>query len=192
MSVKSDLATGYANLNARRGRKDYLGTARALKRLKRLPEYSTNQKLADTFQVSREIIREFLVLLDLPPAVQRLMESGNLKLEHGVRLRQLMRKRPDLVVDAAQAMKGLRTHQARHLVDYLLKHPELDALDAREAVLKSKSQVAKEYHVVAILSEDQYREVSARARKSGLPVSEFVSSVLVSWLNDGVLRQDNP
>ena len=191
MTVKSDLATGFANLKARRGHKDYLGTARALKRLKALPQYSTNQKLAQTFQVSREIIREFLVLLELPDEVQQLMDAGELKLEHGLGLRKLMRKRPGVVVDAAQAMRGLRAHEARHLSDYVLKHPELDIVDAREVVLSSRPEITREFHDIAILSEARYREVAKRARRKEIPVSDLVSSIVISWLDEGATEPDN-
>ncbi len=182
MTLEEDLAIGFANLKGRRD-KDYLATARALKRLKDHPKYNTNAKLAETFQVSREIIREFLSLLELPGEVQSSIEAGALKLEHGRRLRQLARKRPDLVMDAAQAMRDLSAHEARHVVDYALKHPELGISEAKEQVLSSKPEVRKEFHVVAILPEREYRDLSQRAQRRKMAVSDLVTSLVVDWLS---------
>lgn len=181
MTKEEDFAIAYANLKGPRD-KDYIGTAEALKRLKSYPEYNSDRKLAQHLPVSREMIREFLTLLKLPEEIQSQFGSEGLKLEHGRRLWQLTRKRRDLQREVAGAMAGLRAHEARHLVDYVLNHPDIRAAEARERILDAKPKVTKEYHVIAILSEVEYRALAKEARKKKLPVDALVTSIVQSWL----------
>lgn len=182
------LAVCFANLKGSKD-KDLLATARALQYLKSLPEFGSNAKVGNAVGVSREIVREFLALLDLPEGVQRLFDTGQLKLEQGRRLWQLARRRPDLLGEVAEAMTGLTAMDARHLVEYILQHPKLSVSESKSKVLGSKTVTEREFHVIAILSEEQYRDLAQEARRRKLPVDALVTSVLQNWLTSG--RRDD-
>ena len=181
MSVEEDLAICFANLKVP-GDKDYIATAQALKRLKTRPQYSSNRKLGEALGVSDEIVREFLTLLELPDTIRARFGPGGLKLEHGRRLATLTRRHPELQRSVAEAMDGLSAHDARDLVEYVLDHPDIDADEARTRILESKTTVTSEYHVIAILSEAEYRALTQEARKEGTSVNSLVTSVVRDWL----------
>ena len=175
------LAICFANLKGPRN-KDLLATAKALRYLKSLPEYGSNSKVGQAVGVSGEIVREFLTLLHLPEHVQRLFDSGQLKLEQGRRLSQLASRKPDLVTEVAHAMTGLTAIDSRHLVEYILKHPKFSVAEAKKRVLVSKTVTEREFHVIAILSEEQYKDLVQEARRRKLSVDALVTSIVHSWL----------
>lgn len=183
MDRQEALAISFANLKGPRD-KDLVQTARALQSLKSLPEFGSNAAVGRAVGVSGEIVREFLSLLQLPRAVQELLETRQLSLEQGRRLWQLGRARPDAVLQAAQAMVGLTAMDSRHLVDYLCKHRELSVSEAKERVLASKTVTRREFHIVARLGEEDYRELRRWARSQGQPVDELVTKVVLAWLRE--------
>lgn len=182
MTREEALAVCFANLKGPRD-KNLLGTAKALQYLKSLPEYGSNEKVGRAVGVSGEMVREFLVLLRLPEEIQRLLDRRELTLEQGRRLWQLGRQRPELLQQAADAMTDLTAMDGRHLVDFLLRHPEVTVPEAKQRVLESKTVVQREYHVVAVLSEARYRMLEKRARCRGLPVDELVTRIVHTWLD---------
>lgn len=181
MSKAEDFAIAYANLKGPRD-KDYIGTAKALQRLKSYPEYNTNEKLAKQLPVSGEMVRQFLSLLKLSEQIQRLFGPDGLKLEHGRRLWQLTRKRPELQSEVAVAMADLNAHDSRDLVKYVLDHPTVPIDEATRSILESKTKVTREYHVIALLPESQYKSLARYARKQRVPVDVLVTSVVRDWL----------
>lgn len=181
MTKEDDFAIAYANLKGPR-KKDYIGTAKALQRLKSYPEYNTNEKLAQQLPVTREMVRQFLTLLRLPEEIQRLFGPDGLKLEHGRRLWQVTRKRPDLQRDVTRAMAELKAHDARDLVTYVLDHADMPVMEARKIILNSKTKTTREYHVIALLPESEYKSLVEYARKQRLPVDAAVTSIIRSWL----------
>ena len=175
------LAICFANLKGPKD-KDLLATAEALRYLRGLPEYGSNGEVGKAVGVSREIVREFLTLLEFPRGIRDLFEQGKLKLEHGRRLWQLKRRRPDLVAEMAEAMTHLSAMDARHLVEYILKHPELSVTAARKRVLESKTVTEREFHVIALLPEREYKLLSEQARKRNLATDVLVTSIVERWL----------
>ncbi len=182
MTIEEDLAICYANLKGPR-EKDYLGTARALQRLKSHPEYSTNEKLAGVLPVSGEIVREFLTLLKFPEEVQAHFGPGGLRLEHGRRLWQLTRKRPHLQSQVASAMKGLQAQESRYLIRYVLDHPDVSVAEARRRVIASRALVTAEYHVIALLSEPRYKALEKAAKQRKQSPSSMVTNIVEQWLD---------
>jgi hypothetical protein len=175
------LALCFANLKGTKD-KDLLETARALEYLKNLPEFGSNEKVGRAVGVSGEIVREFLALLRLPEQVQVHLKDRKLGLDQGRKLWQLSRRRPDIVVASAEAMIGMPAVEGRHLVDHLVNHPELSVDEAKKAIVASRSVVQREFHVVALLSEDQYRALEKQSRKVRKSTDELVTSIIRSWL----------
>lgn len=183
MSRDDDIALCFANLKGSKD-KDLLGTAQALHRLKRLPEFESNTKLGATFGVSGEIIREFLALLELPADVQRYFSDGKLGLEQGRRLRQVQiaRREPLLVRTVAEAMLGMNAHQSRHLVSYLLMHREATVSEAKKAIEDARTVTRKTFGIVASLSEEQFGQLKREATKRKQTVNDLVKHIVEVWL----------
>ena len=78
------LAVCFSNLKGSKN-KDLLLTARALEYLKELPEFGSNQRVAEQVGVSGEIVRQFISLLDLPDSVQKFFQDRELGLEQGTK-----------------------------------------------------------------------------------------------------------
>lgn len=175
------LAISFSNLKGSK-KKNLLQTAKALQLLRSLPDYRSNADVGSAVGVSAEIVREFLLLLKFPDDIQALFADGRLKLEHGRRLAQLSRQRPELLGDAADAMSGMTAMDARHLTDYLLHYPEVPVEIAKQVILDSKTKTEREYHVVAILSEEDYKKLSASARARKTSLDRLVTSIVKEWL----------
>lgn len=175
------LAICFANLKGTRD-KDLILTAKALEYLKTNPGRRSNAEVGKEVGVSGEIVREFLALLRLPEPVQELIDQGRLTLDQGRRLWQLSRNRRDIVEEVATAMTSLTATDARHLIDYLLRYPDTSVDDAKRRVLESKTVVEREYHVVALLSEQEYRALERKARRNRLGPSELVTEIVTQWL----------
>ena len=181
------LAICFRNLKGTKA-KDLLLTARALKYLKSLPEFRSNKRLGKEVGVSGEIVRQFIALLDLPPAVQSHIERGDLGLEQGRRLWQLNGTRPSIVEEAAQAMTSMTAMETRDLVEYLVRTPAASVQDGLTALEAAKPSVSHEYHIDAVLDEAAYCLLAAQARRQRLSVNDLVSKIVNRWLEDCDLR----
>lgn len=177
------LAICFSNLKGSKS-KDLLLTARALRYLKELPEFKSDQRVGEAVGVSREVVREFIGLLDLPLSVQSFLEQGLLGLEHGRRLKQLYQERPDVVEPAAQAMTSMTAMQSRDLAEYLRRVPTASVTDGLAALDAAKQIVKNEYHIDTVLDESAYRLLSAHARHEGVRVTDLASTIVNRWLEE--------
>ena len=184
------LAICFRNLKGSKS-KDLLRTAHALNYLKGLPEFKSHQRVGEAVGVSREIVRQFIGLLDLPPSVQPLLEQGLLGLEQGRRLGQLYQTRPDTVEAVAKAMTSMTAMQSRDLVEYLIREPEASVEDSLAALDAAKQIIKNEYHIDTVLDESAYRLLSAHARSRNVRVTDIASTIVNRWLeeNDGAYLQ---
>lgn len=181
MDKEEAFAICFTNLKGSKD-KDLLRTAQALQFLRNLPEYSSNSEVGAAVGVTGEIVREFLTLLKLPKYVQALFEERKLtKLEQARSLWQLARTRPDLLEETVEAITGMLSWDTRHLVNYILKNPDSTVNEAKEKVLSAKTQVQREYHVIAILSEDEYKKLSVQASRRKIPIDVLVTNIVKDW-----------
>ena len=182
MDKEKALAICFANLKGYKD-KDLVGTAEALRYLKNLPEYRTNEKVGQAVGVSGEIVREFLAIFRLPEPIQSLFRQRQLRrLEQVRRLWQLARKEPDLLEDAAQAISTMSAWDGRHLIDLILEHPQMPVEEAKRAVLESETVREHEFHVIAILKEEDYRQLTVESRKRKIAVDVLVTNIVTGWL----------
>lgn len=182
MDKEEALAICFANLKGYKD-KDLIGTAKALQYLKGLPDYGSNQKVGKAVGVSGEVVREFLTLLRLPDTIQSLFEQRQLKhLEQSRRLWQLARLNPSLLEETAQGITDLNALDGRHVIDYILRNPGVSVSEAKRRVLESKTITEQEFHVIALVSEDEYRLLADEAKKRKVAVDALVSSIVRQWL----------
>lgn len=162
--------------------KDLLNTARALHYLKALPEFGSNQSVGEAVGVSGEMVRQFLGLLKLPTHVQDSLEQGVLGLEHGRRLGQLNKSRPETVEEAAATMANMTAMEGRDLTEYLLRHPTASVEESVNALESAKQVVTKEYRITTVLDERRYELLSSHARRRQIPTTKMATLIVTEWL----------
>lgn len=175
------LAVCFSNLKGSKD-KDLLTTARALQYLKGLPEFGSNKRVAEQVGVSGEIVRQFISLLDLPPAVHDLIDQKKLGLEQGRRLWELHRSRPSIVEAAAEAMASMTAMAARDLAEYLKRDSAASVDDAVQALYDTKPQITRGHLVCALTNEDEFQALKARAKSLGISVNDLVTRITRQWL----------
>ncbi len=186
MNKEEALAICFSNLKGSKD-KELFRTAQALQYLRNLPEYNSNNEVGKAVGVSGEIVREFLTILKLPDNIKDLFEQKKLrKLEQARRLWQLARNKPEILDDTAEAISELTAWDARHLIDYMIRNPLKTVHDAREAIINSKTQIEHEYHVIALLSENEYRQLSQISHQKRIAVDLLVTSIIQEWLEEKV------
>ena len=181
MNENEALAVCFANLKGPKD-KQLLTTARALAFLKRLPKYGSNAKVGQAVGVSREVVREFLTLLQLPTRLHPLFEQNKLGLEQGRKLWQLGRQRSEILDDVAKTLTQMKAHDSRALIDYVLKNPGISVSEATETIIRSRGTIEREYHVIALLSEEDYGHLVKSARNREVPADELVTLIVREWL----------
>ena len=157
-------------------------TARALRYLKSLPEFGSNRSVAEQVGVSGEMVRQFISLLDLPPAVHEFMSQRKLGLEHGRRLWELQRSRSSIVEDAAVAMVPLSAMEARDLVEYLKRDPSASVEEALRGLEDAKPQVTQGHLICALANDKEFRSLTDHAQSRGLTVNDLVTEIARQWL----------
>ena len=162
--------------------KDLLSTARALQYLKALPEFGSNQGVGEAVGVSGEMVRQFLGLLELPSCVQEYLAKGTLGLEHGRRLGQLGKSRPEVVEQAAAAMTDMTAMEGRDLTEYLLRNPTASVEESIEALEAAQQVVKKEFRISTVLDEEQYQLLSSHARRRKMRTPELATAIVTEWL----------
>lgn len=185
------LAVCFSNLKGSKA-KDLLLTAHALKYLKGLPEFGSNQRVGEQVGVSGEIVRQFISLLDLPPAVHVRINRKELGLEHGRRLWELHRIRPTIVEEAAEVMASMTAMAARNLIDYLKRVPSASVEEALEALDAAKPVITQEHLICALLNESEYNALTVYTQKHGITVNDFVTNITRQWLADNHDEQLDP
>lgn len=182
MDREEAFAICFANLKGSKD-KDLVGLAGALRYLKGLPEYRTNDKVGKAVGVSGEMVREFLTFLKLPKPIQKLFKERQLKyVEQCRRLWQFERNRPGLLEEVAQAIRDMTVLEGRQVINFLLLYPDTSVMDAKMAVIKSRTVRQREYHVIAILSEDEYKSLFKEARRRKESVDVLVTGIVHDWL----------
>ena len=183
MDEDEALAVAIANLKGSKA-KALIPTARALRSLR--DRYPSNAAVGKRVGVSREIVREFLSLLELPEAIQQLLTEKRLSLEHGKKFAQLNRRRPDLVPIVAHASTDLHAHEVRELVEVVLRDPDVPVNESLARLDASRSVHTREYHVVAILAEEEFRGLERAARRFNLAPHELTTKIVREGLAEHV------
>lgn len=182
LNADEALAICIANLKGSKD-KDLLATAKALRYLRGLAQYPSNAKVGEAVGVSGEIVREFLTLLRFPPEIEALFEQKVLTgLEQGRRLWQLTKQRPELLNEMAKAMATMTAMDSRHLVSDILKNRGLSVTEAQKRMSEARTVREEEYHVIAILPTEQYKQLSRQAGNKRVSVDKLVTSIVQQWL----------
>ena len=157
--------------------KDLLGTAEALQFKKGLPGFGSNSSVGTYYGVSGEMVRQFLTLLTLPKHIQSLIAEGKLGLDISSRLARVSRQRPAVVDELAYAVSDLPAMDARDVIEYVIKNPDVAAGEAKRRVMDSKTVIEDEYYVVVVFSKEEYDRIEYEARRRQMSPGRLIAEL---------------
>ena len=177
------LAACIETLHGNRPR-DVMRAARALRRLKELPDYRMNRRVAGAVGINPRTVGQFLKLLELPEPIRLLLERGKLRADQGTRLARLARERPEAALEAAEEMTGMTVMESRDLAEYLVRVPEATVEQALRALDEAKTVVTTEYHVDTVLTRDGGQNLEGAALRRGTTPGRLATEIVEKWLEE--------
>ena len=180
LDEETALAILFTNLKGRK-KKDYLATANACRFLRRL--YGSYANVAEKVGVSSEIIREFDSLQDLPDEVREMVSKRFIRLDTGYRISTKLegKKRK---IDIAKAVASLGAFDARAIIEYAQKNPEIPPAEVKSRVLGSKTVTEKVHVFILPLSEELFQPLKAESAKLKIRPEELVKNIIQDWLKE--------
>jgi len=178
MDEESALAIIFANTKRRKRLVDLLTIAECFAFLKNI--YRTQKAVAEKTDLSREMVREFLVILDLPEYVKELIRSRKIdSIDKAYRLSKIKDK--ETLRSAINKLLNLQTHDVRDIISSLQENSELSIETAKEIILASKPHDIH-FFIIDFTEEDYKKLVSIAKHMDGSP-AELIKRIVEEWLN---------
>lgn len=171
------LAILFANVKTHR-KKDFRKTAEAVRYLREF-ERMSYADIGRAVGADGWTISQFDKLYDLPESVWKQIESGNIMLDKGYRI---SRRGSEIQAELGDALSDLNTEDARAVVEYVVKNPDLSIDECKRKVLESKTVKDKIFMVVVPLPEETYAKLKQDSRKRNISVDDMVRQIVVEWL----------
>ena len=178
MDEEGALALIYANTRRRPEKRtaDLVTIARAFEYLVDL--YGSRKAVADKVELSTEMVREFLTVLDLPEEVRELVSTRTID-RLDVALEIYMLKDHDKQLAAARTISGLSSKDVRD-IRRLAEQANMPIEESRQIVLQAKPEGL---HIFVMDFDDQtYHALLEAARHTDMDPAELVRQVVVDWL----------
>lgn len=177
------LAIVYSNFSGKGKQKDdWIFIAEKLNELKSL--YGSNEKVAKNLNLSREMVRSTIKLLDLPEKIKKLIRAGQLSQDLGWRL--LAINNQQIQIKVATAIIGLSAHDARDMIRYAKNNPNTPITNQIARLKKSRENIHKLNLVITTLTDEDYNELQQIAKQKSKSVNELISEIVKKWINQRV------
>lgn len=145
-------------------------------------KYKSYDKVARLVKViSGEMVREFYDISTLPKAAKDLIDQGKIRID-------VARRLPSVGNDAkrqtetAEAIAGLTSHVARHVIDSVVRNPDKTPAECRDIVLGSKNTVRALDTLVFSLESEEFKLLNQLARKQGITTNKLVKQIIKDWI----------
>lgn len=169
------LAVLYLSLRGRKKKRyDWIYIANICKELE--DYYGSTKKVAKKAGVSYEQIRTILKLLKLPKEVQRLIKEGKILQDAAQRIARI--RNPKDQIKVAKSITGLRSHDARELMQYAKTHPNLSLEKYKKRIVKSKKKVKKIRIVIIPFEEETYDILNKISNKKKITPSKLIKEMV--------------
>ncbi len=178
MDEESALAIIFANTKRHKRTVDLLTVAECFYFLRNI--YGTQEAVAEKTDLSREMVREFLQILNLPEYVKKLIKSRKVdSIDTAYRLSKI--KDEQTLRTVINKLLSLQTHDLRDVISTAKENAGLSIDAAKEAVLKSKQ---RNLHVFVLdFSEENYKKLVAVAKNKNNTPAELVKRIVEDWLS---------
>lgn len=179
MDEETALATVFANTKRHKRVVDLLTIAECFQFLTKI--YGNQEEVARKTDLSREMVREFLQILNLPSDVKELIKSRKIDgIDTAYRLSKI--KDETALRAIINKLSILQALDVRDVVRTTMENSETSIDSAAEVVLKSKP---KNVHVFIIdFSEQNYRKLVSSARTQGWSPADLIKQIVDGWLDN--------
>jgi hypothetical protein len=172
------LARLYLNLKGAKKKQDnWVDIAEDCKQLR--DYYGSAKKVADKVGVSYELIRALLKLPPLPEEVKTLIKDEKILFDVAQRIARIRDKEKQ--VEVAQAVAGLRAHDARDVLQYAKKYPKEPLDDFRKRVTEGKDKIEKVHLAMLPLKEEIYSLLKTESQKKKISVEKLILLIVDQW-----------
>ena len=170
------LAIIFANTRRKKRSADLVMVARAFDYLVR--RLGSQRSVSQRVGLSAEMVREFLSVLKLAPAVQALVEKRKIdRLDVAYRLSKI--RDEELQFAVAKEAAELPSRDFRD-IERLVSAANLSLSESKQRVAESK---LKDLHVFVLdFSREQYDEIRRRAKGAQKEPADVLKRVVVDWL----------
>jgi hypothetical protein len=174
-----------ANLKgAKRKSAPLLKIAEATRFLINNKEYGSVKKVADAFEISRQMIEAFDKINDQPEQIKKLIAEGKIGVDQSLKLSSV--SDPKKRIELAKLVAGLNAKNTRFIIDYSKKHPELSIEEVKKAVAYPTLAQTSAHVVKVHLDSENFDKLITASKKMGLKVEEAGKIAIKEWLS----RQD--
>lgn len=169
------LAELYVILKGRKRKpKDWISIAKTCKKL--IDHYGSKHVAAQKLGVSYELVRSIASILELPTEVQNLIREGKILLDAAQRLARI--QGAGRQVRVANLIAGLRSHDARQVIQYAKRFPDADLEDFKKRVTSPKTEPERIDVVVLPLQHDVFETLRRIGARRGVSVQRVILELL--------------
>ena len=173
------LAILYSNFSGKGKQKnDWIFIAQKLNELKSL--YGSDEKVAKNLDLSREMVRSTIKLLDLPEEIKKIIRDGKISQDLGWRLLAIDNQKTQIQV--AKTIIGLSAHDARDMIRYVKNNPDSSVADQIARLKKSRENIRKLNLVITTLSDEEYNKLQQLAKEKSKRINELISEIVKNWI----------
>jgi len=175
-----DTATAILQANVKRGKKKRVSTVEMADACQVLiDEFGDVSKVGKLINLSREMIREFLLIASLDDDVKKLIEKNGIKIDTARRIAKIEGKTKQK--QTVHALTGLSSHDGRALIDYILKN-KTSPEESKKIILNSKTKKEESNLLVINLNKEEFSILNKEARKHNSSPRKYAEILLKKTL----------
>ncbi len=175
---KKALSIIFANTNTKKRSVDLITLGRSFQFLEK--KYGNKNKIAKKVGLSPEMVRQFLLVFDLPNEIQKEVALRNIDSVDIVRYIVSL-KDPIRQLNIAKMAKKLPSKDIRDII----RLTETDLISESEAQIKISEAKPKEINIFIIDLEDKYnRIVIKEAKKFKLKPGEYIKRLVIEKIDE--------
>lgn len=179
MNEEHALAIIFANTKRHKRVVDLITLAKCFEFLKNI--YGNQEAIAKRTDLSREMVREFLQILNLPTYVQEIIKTRKIDgIDTAYRLSKI---KDDGVLRAiVDRISNLQAHDVRDIISTVEENAGISVDSATQVVLKTKP---KNLHVFIIdFTEQNYKKLVMIAKNQGCSPADLMKKIVDNWLGN--------
>lgn len=141
-------------------------------------KYKSHKDLAEKLDVSPELIRAILSLLDLPAEVQRLIRQKLILFDAAQRINTIEDKKKQ--IEVARKIAGLTSHEQREIIQYAKKYPNSSLTNFKKRV--TSTLTTEKINVAIIpLDENSFRLLRNESIRKKISLEKVILGIIDEW-----------